>query len=658
MNNVLIFAGTTEGRSLGEFLSRQKVNTHVCVATEYGETLIEENAYLKVHAGRLDAEEIGNLIQELQADCVVDATHPYAAVVSENIQKACKEVKRDYIRLLREVDREDVSDCVFVNSVEEAAVFLAGTTGKILAATGSKELHKYTVIPDYKERVTARVLSTPNVAEECAKLGFVGKNLICMQGPFSEELNTALLRQIGASWLVTKEAGKEGGFQEKLAAARKAGAKVVLIGRPKEQAEGHSAGEVRKLLCERFQLSPKRQITLAGIGMGNPDGMTVETVKACQKAELFIGAGRMLKAAERFGKPAFSAYKTEEICDYVYSHPEYEKVVILLSGDIGFYSGAKKLFEAFAGEDIRICCGISSVVYFCGKLHTSWEDVKLVSVHGRKANLISEIRRYPKVFALVGEKDGIQTLCRKLQEYGMDQVVLSVGECLSYQEERIRRGTPSELADQSFEQLSVVLAENPEADPVVTHGLEDEAFLRDKVPMTKSEVRSISLSKLQLTEDAVVYDVGAGTGSVSIEIALQAAEGEVYAIEKKEEAAALLEKNKRKFAADHLHIIRGLAPEALADLPAPTHVFIGGSSGNLKEILEVVLAKNSHVRIVINAIALETVAEALDCLKTLPVKETDVAAVSVAKAKELGRYHMMMGQNPVYVISCTGGNPS
>ena len=173
-----------------------------------------------------------------------------------------------------------------------------------------------------------------------------------------------------------------------------------------------------------------------------------------------------------------------------------------------------------------------------------------------------------------------------------------------------------------------------------------------------SEVRSISLSKLQLTEDAVVYDVGAGTGSVSIEIALQAAEGEVYAIEKKEEAAALLEKNKRKFAADHLHIIRGLAPEALADLPAPTHVFIGGSSGNLKEILEVVLAKNPHVRIVINAIALETVAEALDCLKTLPVKETDVAAVSVAKAKELGRYHMMMGQNPVYVISCTGGNPS
>ena len=165
------------------------------MATEYGETLIEENAYLKVHAGRLDAEEIGNLIQELQADCVVDATHPYAAVVSENIQKACKEVKRDYIRLLREADREDVSDCVFVNSVEEAAVFLAGTTGKILAATGSKELHKYTVIPDYKERVTARVLSTPNVAEECAKLGFVGKNLICMQGPFSEELNTALLRQ-------------------------------------------------------------------------------------------------------------------------------------------------------------------------------------------------------------------------------------------------------------------------------------------------------------------------------------------------------------------------------------------------------------------------------------------------------------------------------
>ena len=133
----------------------------------------------------------------------------------------------------------------------------------------------------------------------------------------------------------------------------------------------------------------------------------------------------------------------------------------------------------------------------------------------------------------------------------------------------------------------MVLVENPQArQNPVTHGIPDEAFLREKVPMTKEEVRDISLSKLRLTRQAVIYDVGAGTGSVSIEMALQAEEGTVYAVEKKPEAVELLRKNKKKFAADNLEIIEGLAPEALRGLPAPSHVFVGGSSGNLRAILQ------------------------------------------------------------------------
>lgn len=244
---------------------------------------------------------------------------------------------------------------------------------------------------------------------------------------------------------------------------------------------------------------------------------------------------------------------------------------------------------------------------------------------------------------------------RNLTEYKMDQVVLHVGQDLSYPTEQIRTGFASELRTQSFADLCVVLLENPNPDTVITHGMEDEAFLRAKVPMTKSEVRSISLSKLRLAKDSVVYDVGAGTGSISIEAALQAEDGYVYAIEKKEEAVALMRENQKKFAVDNLEIVEGLAPEALESLPAPTHVFVGGSSGNMKTILELVLKKNPSVRIVINCIALETVAESLDCVKTLPVKEVDIAAVSIGKSKEIGKYHMMMGQNPVYVISCTGG---
>lgn len=139
--------------------------------------------------------------------------------------------------------------------------------------------------------------------------------------------------------------------------------------------------------------------------------------------------------------------------------------------------------------------------------------------------------------------------------------------------------------------------------------------------MTKEEVRTVSLSKLRLTADSVCYDVGAGTGSLSIEMALRAHQGQVWAIEKKEDAVELIHRNKLKFAADNLEIVEGLAPEALKDLPAPTHAFIGGSSGNLKEIVKLLVEKNPQVRIVINCITLETVSEALETAKEFGFEE-------------------------------------
>lgn len=655
MSEILIFAGTTEGRQIAEFLSRQKVKAYACVATEYGSQLLTENEYLSVGTGRLSPEDMERLITDRGIRLTVDATHPYAVEVSENIRNACGHTGCEYVRLLRASEETDgQAELTVVSSVEEAVAFLGTVEGNILAATGSKELYKYRELADFKERVYARVLSTPEVVKNCAELGFEGKHLICMQGPFSEELNTAMLKQFDAKWLVTKEAGKNGGYGEKIRAARAAGARVVLIGRPVME-QGMSLEEVKRYLTRRLGLKVKREISVVGIGMGSAENMTLEARRACERAELLVGAGRMLEQVRALGKPIFVSYRPEEIYRYVMEHPEYEKVALLQSGDVGFYSGAKRLLEAFKEEEIQVYPGISSVVYLCGKLHTSWEDVNLVSMHGREANLIGKIRTHRKVFALLGRGTMVNELCEKLIYYHMDGIRLSVGENLSYETERIRRGTAEELKAGSFEDLCVVLLENDCPDTVATHGIGDEEFQRAKVPMTKSEVRSISLSKLCLTRDAVIYDVGAGTGSVSIEAALQAVDGRVYAIEKKAEAVELMKENRRKFAADNLEIIEGLAPEAMEELPAPTHVFVGGSSGNLKQIMELALKKNPQVRIVINCIALETVAEALECLKSLPVTDTDITAVSAAKSKEIGAYHMMMGQNPVYVISCTGG---
>lgn len=673
MRPVIIFAGTIEGRTLSEYLSGRKVPVVSCVATEFGGTLLKKSEWLTVHEGRMDQKQMQVFFQKEKPLLVVDATHPYAVEVSKNICAACAAADVEYIRLIRESVQEATEGVVAVNSVEEAVAYLEETEGNILATTGSKELVKYTALTDYEKRVFARVLSTADVAAACERLGFSGRHLICMQGPFSEELNTAMLRQFDCRYLVTKETGKAGGFEEKIRAAGKAGAQVILVGRPPEQ-EGFSYEEVLGMLRERLGLKEDTKIsaliqedriqnsrctvTLVGIGMGSPEGMTLQAEAAIREAEVLIGARRMLEAAGDTGKPVFAAYDAKVIADYIRRHPEYRSAAVLLSGDIGFYSGARRLYEELeaSGCEVHAVCGISSVVYFCGKLKLPWEDVCLKSTHGRKANLTGAVRTHRKTFTLLSAGNSVQELCRELREYGLDRVTVHIGERLGYEDERIRSGSPEEMEKESYDGLCVALIENPESVDTVRACINDEEFLRGKAPMTKSEIRSLSVAKLQLQKDAVVYDVGAGTGSVTVEMALQAVDGIVYAIERSEEACGLIEENKRKFGTPNIEVVHGLAPEVLDSLPAPTHVFIGGSAGNLREIMECLLRKNPAVRIVINTVTLETIGEVTECLRTLPIIEEETVQVSVARAKLLGRYHLMMGQNPIYIITCRGGS--
>lgn len=183
--------------------------------------------------------------------------------------------------------------------------------------------------------------------------------------------------------------------------------------------------------------------------------------------------------------------------------------------------------------------------------------------------------------------------------------------------------------------------------------MRDEWFIRGEVPMTKSEVRAVSVEKLELSPDSVLYDIGAGTGSVSVEAAAFMPEGTVYAVEKKREAVELLEKNRKKFQAEQIRIIEGAAPEALEGLEAPTHAFLGGTSGKMPDILSLLLAKNPEVRVVVNAITLESVSKVMEWTAARGI-EADIVLVSVSRAKAAGRVHMMMAQNPVYVISFGG----
>lgn len=668
----LIFAGTSEGRKLAEYLNERQIPACVCVATEYGEELMDEMPFIHVRSGRMSAEEMKSLILDISPQAVVDATHPYADVVTKNIKTACKTAQVEYLRLLRAAsDLDQLPGIVAFPDCSSAAKWLDSQSGNVFLTTGMKELPVFADAIADRERIYARVLLQEGIFDEMERSGLSKKQMICMQGPFTRELNTAMLKQVKASFLVTKESGTAGGFLEKVEAARDAGAVCVVIRRPSAE-EGYSLEEIEKILTVQteddrqkkenavpaesgLEAQPShsiRTVTLLGIGMGDIDNMTVEAVKACEQADCIIGAERMLKTLSYFGKPMVSMYRSEEIAAYVETHPEYGNIVVGLSGDVGFYSGAKRLTEALKNVDVHLLCGISSVVYFASKLQTSWEDMILVSSHGRDQNVIGAVLANPKVFTLASDAKSIRELAEQLVSYGLGNVKMSVGADLSYTTEFIGNGCAEDFLDFNEAGICVALLENEKANRhVVTHGISDEQFIRGKAPMTKEEVRSISISKLRLTRDAVVYDVGAGTGSVSVECARIAQHGRVYAIERKEDAIALMEENKCKFGASNLNIVPGNAPEALKELPAPTHAFIGGSGGNLKEIIELLLEKNPAVRIVINCITLETVSEAMELLKELNPEDLDICCANIAKSKSLAGYHMMMGQNPVYIIS-------
>lgn len=395
-----------------------------------------------------------------------------------------------------------------------------------------------------------------------------------------------------------------------------------------------------------------REIALIGAGMGTPESLTAAAAGALAAADCLIGAARLLKglAGE---KPAFAAVSPGEIRGILESHPEFLRPAVLFSGDGGFYSGARLLRQELAGWQIREYPGVSSLAYFCAAIHQNWEDAYLLSLHGRQGNLAAAAARHPKVFLLTDREHSPQALCRQLTEEGLGQAEVFVGERLGAPEERIRQGRAESLAKEEFGQPSVMLVC---ARPMAAggFGLRDECFVRGRVPMTKSEVRALVLSRLGMQPGDIAYDIGAGTGSISVEMALAAWEGQVYAVEQNPQAAELIRENRRRLGAFAIQVVEGRAPAALAELPAPDKAVIGGSGGSLGEILALLLDKNPAVRVVITAITPETVSQALAAIRALPMGEPEILTITAARGRAAGGHTLMMGQNPVWIITAEG----
>lgn len=659
MTGVFVFSGTTEGRAIARYLHSRGVEVHVRVATEYGAVVMDDDG-VDVQVGSCGgAEGIADTIRMNGYSLVIDATHPYARRISEHIREGCAASGVECIRLLRDGGKRP-DDVIEVASVKDAVEFLKDKDGIVMAATGSNELSLYTEIPDYRERVVARVLSTKDSMDKALALGFEGRNLICAQGPFTEDENHAALTRAGASWIVTKDSGTIGGFEEKVRAARRAGVRIILISKPEES--GYSYSEVVKMVDERLGLehvetaAPEgaRTVTLIGIGMG-PGDLTQRSVKALAESDLVVGARRMLESVDTAGKETLEEYRADRIAEYLDENTSFRNIACLMSGDTGFYSGAKQILARLDRSrfDVRVECGISSIVYLASKLGETWQDAYLTSAHGRESNLVGLARTHAKVFTLLSGQDTVHKLCSMMKEYEMD-VTIAVGQNFGYPDEKVVKGTPEELLAMEFGDLCVAMIFNATPDKCNPIGIPDEEFVRGDAPMTKSEVRALSVAKLKLADDSVVYDIGAGTGSVSIEMALTAVNGTVYAVEREDVAADLIEVNKRKFKTPNVEVVRGLAPEAMVDLPLPTHAFIGGSAGNLKEIVQCLLSKNPDIRIVINSVTIETMAETSEVIRELNLVEEEIVCVNVSMSRKLGKYHLMTAQNPVYIAVVRG----
>lgn len=694
MKKVLVFAGTTEGRELAELLADSNIKCSVCVATDYALELMNDKR-LDVNCGRLTEEEMEVLMRDGKFDVVVDATHPYAQIVSQNVRQAADKESISLIRLLRSTESAEEGFVSF-KTHEECSEWLSFQTGNILLTTGSKDLGSYAKNETIKNHLFVRVLPGEESIRLCTANGITGRQIIAMQGPFSAQMNECILREYSIDWMVTKISGHAGGFEEKVEAAKKAGVGVCAILPPSENVcQTEISGDERKssmYICENVYDTAKklelllkedilskrsRKIILSGIGMGNTDGMTREAYHAFEEAEVIFGAERMLENLPGKGIKV-PYYRADDIISYLIEHPQYTKVAAAFSGDSGFYSGAQSMKKALeeANEkgilksETTILPGISSVSALAARLGVSWNDAVLASIHGRRTNVVNLVRKNTKVFLLLSGKNDFEMLVNKFREAGINHVKISAGYRLSYPDEKLFTFYLDEFETKLFdlpEGVYTCLIENEDCEEqILTPGIDDEIFSRTKVPMTKNEVRVLSISRLELTKNAVVYDVGSGTGSVSIECARLSPDIFVFAIEQKEEAANLTKENAVRLGlSDQIVVINKKAPEGFEELPRPTHVFIGGSSGALSDILSAIQKKlivkentkgktdkaSKGVRVVINAVSLETIAQITKLIQTYPVKHVQLTQIQASRAHKLGSYNLMQAQNPVLIAS-------
>lgn len=397
----------------------------------------------------------------------------------------------------------------------------------------------------------------------------------------------------------------------------------------------------------------RNKLFVVGVGPGDADQLTSAARETIQRAGCVVAAPRHRALAG--GHPnVVPLGKFEETFAAVDAALDRNSVAVLVSGDAGVFSLLPLLKKRFPGDDLEVIPGVSSLQSLCAAARETWIDAVVLSGHGRdlgEAKVLDAADQNRKTIFFCGPQWNPRRLCRLLADWDMDHLRLTVGERLSYGDQRLSRGSPAELAAREYDDLSLVLIENPSPWSAPQARPRDDDFLRADVPMTRETVRSAILDELRLRRDSTFWDLGAGTGSVTVAAALFCADGRVCAVEKNPAAAALIARNVRKFHRHNVALYEGDNAAVLPSLPRPTHVFVGGSGPELPELLRAVAALGEGIRVVVSAVAFKTYAAAAENLAGAGFHDFDAVQVAVGRAKKIGGTLIMAAQNPVTIFS-------
>jgi precorrin-6Y C5,15-methyltransferase (decarboxylating) len=398
--------------------------------------------------------------------------------------------------------------------------------------------------------------------------------------------------------------------------------------------------------------------TVAIIGMGmSPADLTDTHLKLIADAEVLVGGKRHLACFEDSTAEKKTIDRNlKELVAFIRDKMAVSAVVVLASGDPLFFGIGSYLAKNLGAENVTIYPNISAPAAAFARLKEAWQAVPVVSLHGRegRAVLLKALADHPKVVVYTDPVKNPAWVAEWLQENGFAQTRICVLEQLGMPTEAIRWFSPQEAVGERFADPNIMVISHENASDDLAGqlhlGMPEAAFDHEQGLITKAEIRSVSLAKLELKPDHVFWDLGAGSGSVSVEASLFVTRGKLFAVEKNSRRILQIEKNKDRFRVHHLDVIEAVLPEGLAALPDPDRVFIGGGGRDLEAILRTSCNRlRPRGIVVVNTVLIQSMQVAMDVLQALGF-DTDLVQLQVSRGSAMPYGQRLAAENPVWIV--------